>query len=473
MRPSLFVWLGFVVLGLGSLVQWGGCQSFSVVEESSRLVPNQPVWSDDALREHLRFFNGSEVESRATGTQGFAAAGTYVAARLAEFNLQPALGGDARIVYLTPLNEIREATLNVLGADTLLFYPGVDYLPDGRSDSGHVDIPNLVIVSGAVGAESATSLPGRAVLLPARTASTENLEALRDAGARIVFTVGRLEPRPSSFPIQGLMVVQVPPRTAARFLRVPPATVATELRDPSRRSWVLPRPIRVRVETQRLPNAGALNIMAYVPGKHPQRAEELVVVCADLDAVGPFAGVRTLDADHLGTGVAALLEVARQYAFYSRYQTVPERTILFAVFSGARQGYAGLRSYLRHPLWALDHTRAFIYVGLDPSEEPLVRAVLDPFDLPLLAVSASADTLDASRVLLLPERRPPRQRTVRESGEEAEREEPPRLSALIEAGVLSAHQMVEQVTPLLFRETVSPAPLFPFLGDTLRVPRGH
>jgi len=265
-----------------------------------------------------------------------------------------------------------------------------------------------------------------------------------------------------------LIVVQILPETAMGLMRTTRATLNAQLRRAERIVWRLPRAVRLRVETQALPDAGAINILGYTPGKHPVRAEDLVIVCADLDAVGTFAGVPTLDTDHLGVGAAALLEVAQQYAFFARFESLPERSILFAVFSGARQGHAGLRAYLHHPLWALDHTRAVVYVGLDPTDEPEVRSLLAAYDLPLYAVAPPPDTLDARGVVLLPVRRPPRRRTLR--GEQAFRSDPPRLSDLIDAGVVSARQMAEAVHTLLLREAATGASLMPVNADTLRIP---
>ncbi len=467
LRPSIWLLLGSLVLG--GLALGAGCRSIAVPEAPPRSTPLRPLWSNESLREHLAFFNGSDVAGRATGTSGYATAAAYVAARMGEFGLQPALAGNARVIYPTPINEIRAATFLAVGSDTLSFYPGVDYLPDGRSDSGQVEISALVIDPGGL-ADAAPALPGSAVLLPAQKASTDYLQGLRDAGARVALLVGALAPRPATFPVRGLIVAQVLPETAMGLMRTTRANLNAQLRRTERIVWRLPRAVRLRVETQALPGAGALNILGYTPGKHPARAEDLVIVCTDLDAVGTFAGVPTLDTAHLGVGAAALLEVAQQYAFFARFESLPERSVLFAVFSGARQGHAGLRAYLHHPLWALDHTRAVVYVGLDPTDEPAVRSLLAAYDLPLHAVAPPPDTLGARGVVLLPARRPPRRRTLRPSGEEAFRSDPPRLSDLIDAGVVSARQMAEAVHTLLLREAATGASLMPVDADTLRIP---
>lgn len=470
LRSSIWVLVGSLILG--GMVLGVGCQSIAVPEAPPRSTPQRPLWSDESLREHLQFFNGSDVEGRATGTTGYATAAAYVAARMAEFGLQPALGGNARVVYPAPINEIRGATLLALGSDTLQFYPGVDYLPDGRSDSGQVEISTLVVDPGGLD-EAGSVAQGSAVLLPAQAASTDYLLGLREAGVQAALLVGALTPRPERFPVPGLIVAQVLPETAMGLMRTTRANLDARLRRAERFAWRLPRTVRLRVEALASPRAGAINIFGYTPGKHPTLANELVIVCADLDAVGAFAGVPTLDTVHLGEGTAALLEVAQQYAFFARFESLPQRSIMFAVFSGAWQGHAGLRAYLRHPLWVLDQTRAVVYVGLNPSDEPAVRSLLADYDVPLHVVAPPPDTLGARGVVLLPERRPPRRRTFRSSDEETFRSDPPRLSDLIDVGVINARQMAEDVHALLLREAATGASLVPVNADTLRVPEAN
>ncbi len=146
LHPSIWLLLGSLILG--GLVLGAGCRSITVPEAPPRSTPLRPLWSNASLREHLVFFNGPDVTGRATSTSGYARAAAYVAARMGEFRLQPALAGNAQVIYPTPINAIRAATFLAVGSDTLSFYPGVDYLPDGRSDSGQVEISMLVIDPG-------------------------------------------------------------------------------------------------------------------------------------------------------------------------------------------------------------------------------------------------------------------------------------------------------------------------------------
>ncbi|MEX0748091.1 MAG: hypothetical protein WD275_08840, partial [Rhodothermales bacterium] len=81
----------------------GGCAAFAVPEEPPTPTPELPVWSVSETDDHLEFLNDPSTGGRATGTQGYARAAAYVAARLHDFRLQPALD-DFRVVYGTSIN---------------------------------------------------------------------------------------------------------------------------------------------------------------------------------------------------------------------------------------------------------------------------------------------------------------------------------------------------------------------------------
>jgi hypothetical protein len=236
--------------------------------------------------------------------------------------------------------------------DSLVFLPGIDFLPDGRSDSGRVAVSRL-IRSDVVQA----STPPFGVVTA--FAPTSILQAWRDAGASLVIQVGDLLPRFEPAPVPGLLVVQLTQNAAA--------TLLSDQR------------VFVRVTTDFQPNAGALNILGYVAGKHPVLARELVMVCADMDAMGSFAGVTVTDFRNFGISTAALLEVARSLSFVSHRWQLPSRTVMFALWSGSRLGHEGLRYFLKNPTWSLDSITSIIYIGLE--DEKTVREILSPYDI--------------------------------------------------------------------------------------------
>ena len=452
-------------VGVMAAASGAGCAALAPQEEDPAPTAAQSPWDEAAFAEHLRFFNSEDVEGRKTGTQGYARAAAYAAEQMDAYGLQPAFGSDFRSVYQTAINYPRSVTLQIVRPDTVRFYPGVDVLPGGRSDVGGVRFEAVVAAS----ADTAwTPARGDVVLLTAEQAGTSYLQALRKAGARAALVVGGLEPRPAASPVQGLLTVQVTPGAAAQLLDTTVTDVAALMRRGGRRA--LPHPARLRVAVTSEPLAGALNVVGYVVGKRPELAREAVLVCADLDAAGPFAGVRTLDPARLGTGAAALLEVARYEARLARFLTIPERTVMFALWSGARLDHAGLQAYLRVPTWPLSQIKAVIYVGLPADEVPAVEALLAPYGLPLFAVQSELEAPYADGLILMPDAALLRLARERD-GAEAVAAPPVRVPELLQEARPVARELAEETHRLVLREAVSPKPLLPTLPDTLRPPK--
>lgn len=463
-------WYWKIALGLAFLVVGMGCARLAEQEALPVSTPADPIWSEEDLREHLQFLNSDAVGGRATGTAGYATAAAYIAARMVEYGLQPAYGTQYRVVYPTPINEVRSATLFAGGTlDSLLYYPGVDYLADGRSDSGKVVVRRLLFDPGGQLAENARFLGlDRVVMAPIESFTMTYLETLRAAGVEAVLGVGNLLPVPSIRNEPGMMVMQVTLPTAAELLGV-------SLRDFQRRIGGktplvarLPRPLHVSVQASFSPRAGAVNVLGYVPGKHPLLARELVVVCTDLDAIGRFAGVPTLEKNNVGVATAAMLEVARQYGVFSQYGTLPERSVLFAVFSGNYQGHAGFQRYMEHPVWTEDQTYEVIYVGLNASEERKIGDHLDKRQVSFTSLPVPGDSLRLPPVVLLPEG--VSRRVVADRLPDGQ--EPPnvRLADVLEANEPKARELARAIHQLLLQKTMRSAPVIPLSGDSLWVP---
>ena len=423
-----------------------GCAMLTVQESPEAPARAAIEWHDAYLREHLRFFNGTESEGRGTASRGYTRTAAYVGARMRQFGLQPGLQNDFRLIYPTPLNYPLAAELVALASDTLRFYPGVDFLPDARSDSGRVEYERVLFLPNDPSRwprREATA--PRVALLDARRIQNVPLDAVRDAGFSALLVVGPLRPHTAPQPVSGLVIQQVTPVAASLLLGTAPGD-SVWTRAPGG-THTLPHQIRMRVVTDYQRDAGAINVLGFLAGKHPVRREELVLVCADLDAIGQVGGVRTLDPRDVGTHAAALLEVARNYSGLTRWMDVPERTILFAVFSGSRLGNAGLKAYLQNPLWEMRKTVSVVYIGLPGDREPDVRNLLAPFDIPLHAVPA-ATLQDEERVpFVLPEAADIRRAGPRATGLTASAG---RTSALLEEAISRARLEAAATHRVLF-----------------------
>lgn len=110
--------------------------------------------------------------------------------------------------------------------------------------------------------------------------------------------------------------------------------------------------------------AAAKNVLALLPGDGPL-AEETIVVGAHYDHLG-MGDYGSLDrrpgllhpgADDNASGVAAIIEIARQLA--ARPNRLP-RSVLFIAFSAEELGLLGSKHYVAHPVVPLEKTVAMI-----------------------------------------------------------------------------------------------------------------
>jgi Zn-dependent M28 family amino/carboxypeptidase len=109
----------------------------------------------------------------------------------------------------------------------------------------------------------------------------------------------------------------------------------------------------------RLREVPSRNVVARLPGAHPERRNEVVVYSSHWDHLGRD---ERLDGDRIfngaldnATGVAALLELAEAFV---RAPRRPDRTVLFLAVTAEEQGLLGAKHYAEHPLYPLERTLA-------------------------------------------------------------------------------------------------------------------
>lgn len=101
------------------------------------------------------------------------------------------------------------------------------------------------------------------------------------------------------------------------------------------------------------------NVIARLPGSHPERRQEAIVYTAHWDHLGrdeKLAGDPIFNgALDNATGTAALLELAEAF---TRLPRRPDRTILFLAVTAEEQGLLGARYYVQNPIHPLARTLA-------------------------------------------------------------------------------------------------------------------
>jgi len=107
------------------------------------------------------------------------------------------------------------------------------------------------------------------------------------------------------------------------------------------------------------------NVVGVIPGAPAGHPDQAVIIGAHLDHLGRAGGTMFPGADDNASGVSALIEIAKSLA---SLPSQPQRTVIIIFWTGEEAGELGSGFYVRHPLWPLAHTEA--YLNLDMIGHP-------------------------------------------------------------------------------------------------------
>jgi hypothetical protein len=146
------------------------------------------------------------------------------------------------------------------------------------------------------------------------------------------------------------------------------------------------------------------NVVGVLEGSDPTLRDEAVVLGAHADHLGRVDGIIHPGADDNASGTAALLEIVKAFA---AAPVRPKRTLVFAFWTGEEEDKIGSGHWVRHPLWPLAKTIAYLNfdmighpwlaaeirklvtdVGLPDAEGVLARTKPDEFVEPGVATFA-------------------------------------------------------------------------------------
>ena len=191
------------------------------------------------------------------------------------------------------------------------------------------------------------------------------------------------------------------------FQRVPVAAVplATPSRSGRTERLVL---LRSLADLDTVPAARrrpSVNVLGFIEGSDPAVKGEVVLVDAHFDHVGVGRAVNGDSifngADDDASGVAAVLEIARQLASGPR----PKRTVLFAATTGEEVGLFGTRWFIEHPPVPLSQFVANLEIEMIGRPDSLAggpgKAWLTGYER-----SSMGEALAATGLPIVPDRRP-------------------------------------------------------------------
>jgi len=324
-----------------------------------------------ALR-HVQVLAQPEWRGREAGSEGGRAAAEYIAARFAEYGLQPA--GDAGsylqsfAISQTALLTTPVFTLLDEDGQVLKQYPyRQDYheLIRGYAGGGQASAEIVYANSSELGD---VRLGGRILLCGSGLDNMLQASSACEHGAGGLLLATDL--LTSSMSIKSSYLSELQAQTLPVYLLA--KGVSDELLNlaglragPSRNSapvQLLPLRANLDVRLAVTPTAWATNVLGVLPGSDPELRDQVLIVGAHLDHVGSLPdGTIYPGANDDASGVAVLLEIAR---LWQEKGYRPRRTVLFAAWDAEEMGLLGSQHYVVNPAFPLSDTLAMLQLDM-------------------------------------------------------------------------------------------------------------
>ncbi len=325
--------------------------------------------------DHLARLASADMAGRQPGTPGGYAAGDYIAARFAEYGLQPA-GEDASYFQSFTLPYGRIAAL-----PTLSITP-----PPGETltHTYSYRIDYIAFTGNYIGAGS-----GAGPVIWLNRCQHEDYAGLDATGKIVMCRYDRdiqIYRQAIEHQVGGLLLLDretEPPFRRGGYRETPwtpytiPAYRISEavardllvgtgytLDDLSLRFSATPlsTTVQMAVEVEGQTEIPGRNVLGLLPGADPAHVDEIVIVGAHYDHLGREPdGEVMYGANDNGSGVALMLEIAR---LWQEQGFRPSRSLLFAAWDGEEQGLLGSQQYVHSPTLPLTQTVAMLNLDM-------------------------------------------------------------------------------------------------------------
>jgi hypothetical protein len=96
------------------------------------------------------------------------------------------------------------------------------------------------------------------------------------------------------------------------------------------------------------------NVIGVLPGKHPEKKKQHIIVTAHFDHLGKRGEDIFNGADDNGSGTSTVLELAEAFTTAAAFGHGPDRSIIFLLVSGEEKGLLGSKFYTDYPIIPLE-----------------------------------------------------------------------------------------------------------------------
>lgn len=335
--------------------------------------------SSHDLLEYATELSSSKYGGRLSGSPGYEASARWVAGKMEEWGLSPAVGDSSYFHWFpnawTEILNPGKVTLLPSGTGGIgnrkLIFPE-DYYPGSNSASGNVTgeviYAGFGITAPGLGYDDYAGLDvkGKIVMLEPGVPYEKNdsilakwepysyhrykFQRARELGAAGLLYTG-LVANPNTSWIEGFVYAHISEEVANDLLRGSGKKYgdlkSTIVKTMQPLSFPLNRRVSISASTRHFPDSRSCNVAAMIEGNDPVLKKEAIIIGAHLDAVGS-PGTLFPGALDNASGCADLMGAARALASSS---VKPARTVIFVFFGGEECGLYGSRHCIDDPLW--------------------------------------------------------------------------------------------------------------------------
>ncbi|MCL1821550.1 MAG: M28 family peptidase [Prolixibacteraceae bacterium] len=318
---------------------------------------------------------------RLSGSPGYEAAATWVASKLEEWNIKPAVAGSYFQYFHNAYTEVLtqgkiELVTSPLRNVIDLFFPD-DYYPGSNSGSGDVEGEAVYVGFGISAPElgyddyANLDVKGKIVLMESGVPHLGNdtmlarwepysyhrykFERARELGAAGLLYVGLLA-NPNTSYFADFVYAHISESIAEKLFAGTGRLYANQKLQITNavrpQSIPLKHSVSISASTQHFPDTQSCNVIGIIEGSDPALKNEAIILGAHLDAVGS-PGMLFPGALDNASGVADLLGAAHAL---SHSAVKPGRSIIFIFFGGEECGLYGSTHFVQNPVWEKEKT---------------------------------------------------------------------------------------------------------------------
>ena len=374
----------------------------------------KPSETEKNLRSHVSYLASDQLEGRRTGERGATNAAGYVSNLFARYKLQTGVnqtnraGKDTKS-YLQSfpyISGVETGEGNSFSINNSNLNLQTDWMPYGFSPNANIANSEIVFAGfGIVSAEAkyddyaGLDVRNKIVAVFAGTPDAGNprspfarfnihakAKIAQEKGAKGILIISSENDLKKDKSAQlnfdqtlgesSIPAIIISQKTGAKLIGAKDEKETAEIE-----KWLSAKPANAQVRFANLPKSNAAininlirkqteayNVIGIVEGRDAVLKNEAIVIGAHYDHLGK-GGAGSLDvnsteihhgADDNASGVAAMLELARQF----RIEKNNKRTLIFIAFGGEEAGLLGSKFYVNNPVFPLNKTVAMINMDM-------------------------------------------------------------------------------------------------------------